>query len=139
MYYINDFEVGYKVTYSEVATEEMHLQFSKLSGDNSPIHMDEEFCKNTPFKKRIGYAFLITTILSKIYGTIFPGGSELCLKQKCEFKKPYFVGDTLFFELEVTQKNIDLDLVTIKILTKNQEDIMIFKGEVVMQLVLGKV
>lgn len=138
MFFINDFEVGHKVVHSEVISEELHMQFAKLSGDNSPIHVDEEFCLKTPYGKRIGYAFLITTILSKIYGTIFPGGSELCLKQKCEFKKPYFVADTLNFELEVTQKNIELDLVTIQVLIRNQNEDLVFKGEVVMQLVLGK-
>lgn len=138
MYYINDFEVGHKLSHSVVITEQMHLNFAKLSGDNSPIHVDEEFCKETPFKQRLGYAFLITSILSKIYGTIFPGGSELCLKQKCEFKNPFFINDTLIYDLEVTHKNVDLDLVTIKIITKNQDGKIIFKGEVVMQLVLGK-
>ena len=45
--------------------------------------------------KKVGYAFLLTSALSKIYGIYFPGGNELCLHQTCNFKRPFFVNDTL--------------------------------------------
>ena len=120
MYYINDFEVGHEVDDKVEITEELHKGFVTLSGDDSPIHVDHDFCKRTSFGRPIGHAFLITTLLSKIYGKIFPGGSELCLSQTCNFKRPFFIGDTLNYHLRVIHKNVDLDLVTIKTEVRNQ-------------------
>jgi len=63
--------------------------FAALSGDYSPIHCDEQFCSKTRFKKRIGYAFLLTGFLSKLYGEHLPGGSSICIKQESKFIKPF--------------------------------------------------
>ena len=69
----------------------------------------------------MGYAFLITAILSKIYGMFFPGGTELCLKQICNFKKPFFLNDTLKINLKVIQINYEAKLLTISIIIRNQK------------------
>ena len=137
MYHIDDVTVGHKCEYSITITEELHKKFCLLSGDDSPIHIDEEFCKKTRFEKRIGYAFLITTVLSKIYGTIYPAGSELCLKQTCNFKNPFYIDDILNFEIEVTHKNESLKIITLSSKVKNQDDLIIFTGEAILQLTLG--
>jgi 3-hydroxybutyryl-CoA dehydratase len=128
--------VGHKVTHQEIITEKLHQTFGELSGDLSPIHTDLRFCQANGYEKKIGYAFLITTLLSKIYGTIFPGGSELCLKQSCLFKNPYFVGDILNFELVVSHKNDSLKLLTLEIKDFNQNQKKIFDGQAEMLLTL---
>tara|TARA_B100000212_G_C27371019_1_gene532544 strand:- start:540 stop:953 length:414 start_codon:yes stop_codon:yes gene_type:complete len=137
MFYINDFEIGHSVHNQVEITQDLHDSFMLMSGDNSPIHTDYKFAKKSNYKKTIGYAFLITALLSKIYGTIFPGGSELCLKQECNFKKEYYVGDTLLFVLKVIHKNLSLNLVTIDVSVFNQDNEVIFNGETLMKLSLG--
>ena len=69
----------------------------------------------------MGYAFLITAILSKIYGMFFPGGTELCLKQICNFKKPFFLNDTLKINLKVIQINYEAKLLTIYYYKKSKK------------------
>jgi len=135
---IDEVSVGENIVHKIVITEEMHNNFSDLSGDDSPIHSDSEFAKMNGYKGRIGYAFLITTILSKIYGTIFPGGSELCLKQECNFPHPYYIDDELIFKIEVIHKNEDLRLMTVMTNVENQEQKNVFRGKGVFQLSLGK-
>jgi 3-hydroxybutyryl-CoA dehydratase len=137
MLFINDLKIGDKASHSVLITQKMHDGFAELSGDDSPIHTDPKFCEKTKFKKPLGYAFLLTTILSKIYGTIYPGGSELCLSQTCEFKNPFYVNDTLNYNLEVIQRNESLKLVTIKTIVRNQDNKVVFKGEAMLQLSLG--
>lgn len=137
MYYINDIQVGDSVIHVVEITEELHQQFCQISGDNSPIHTDLSFCTKAGFDKPIGYAFLLTSILSKIYGTIFPGGSELCLSQECKFRTPFFVGDKLTYCIEVKQKNTSMKLITLATKITNQDNHIVFTGEAVMQLVLG--
>ena len=82
---IKNIKIGLTNKFSLKVTEKLHNDFKKFSGDNSPIHSDFKFCKENNYKKKLGYAFLITSALSKIFGVYFPGGNELCLHQfgKC--------------------------------------------------------
>ncbi|MDA2932870.1 hypothetical protein MYX82_00850 [Acidobacteria bacterium AH-259-D05] len=137
MYFIENVQIGKKIEHKVTITDNLHNQFAQFSGDSSPIHCDEEFCLKTKFRKKLGYAFLITTLLSKIYGTIFPGGSELCLKQICNFENPFYIDDILNFELEVTHKNESAKMITVITKVKNQDGVLIFKGEAILQLTLG--
>lgn len=126
--------VGLKKNFSFKITDEIHNDFAKLSGDFSPIHQDLVFVKKNKFKKKIGYAFLITTLLSKIYGMKFPGGNELCLKQICNFKSPFYIGDTLKYEITVTSKNNANKLITTTVKVYNQKNKKIFDGSTLLQI-----
>ena len=137
MYYIDDINIGKEINKSIEITEKLHFDFCKLSGDDSPIHTNKEFAKKSNYEEPIGYAFLIPTLLSGIYGKIFPAGSELCLSQNCEFRAVYYVGDTLFFNLKVIQKNTSFKLITLDVNVKNQNNIKIFSGQSIMKLILG--
>ena len=133
---ISSIKVGDRYYHTEVVTCELHDEFTRLSGDNSPIHTSIEFAKANGYPGCIGYAFLLTALLSKIYGTQFPGGSELCLKQDCNFPKPYFVGDTLTFAITVKNVNVSLRIVTAHTEVVRGGDEVMFKGGVVFQLCL---
>ncbi len=117
-------------------TLDLHNDFAKLSGDNSPIHTSIGFAKKNGYQNCLGYAFLITTLLSRIYGTQFPGGSELCLKQDCSFPAPYFVGDLLEFSITVQNVNKPLKLMTASTVVLSNNKNIVFKGNVTFQLKL---
>jgi len=118
-------------------TEKLHKDFIKLSGDNSPIHQNKKFLKKNNYEEKLGHGFLITTILSQIYGKYFPGGSELCIRQTCFFREPFFVGEMLKIKVIPQKKNIKLKLleVSIDIEVKNK---IIFNGEATFVLSLKR-
>lgn len=134
---IKDISVGYNYNKSILITRDLHNNFAQLSGDNSPIHTSIEFAKKNGYQDCLGYAFLITTLLSRIYGTQFPGGSELCLKQDCSFPTPYFVGDLLEFSITVKSVNNPLKLMTASTVVLNNDKNVVFRGNVVFQLKLA--
>jgi len=134
---INKIKLGDNTQLSILITAEMHNAFIALSGDNSPVHTSEGFALANGFKKTICHGFLLTTLLSKIYGTMLPGGSELCLTQSCQFKLPFYVDDELTFYVEVTDRNESLQLVTIKTHVKNQHNEIVFRGVSQMKLSLS--
>ena len=68
-YKIQDIKVNKAKYFKIKITEKLHNKFIKLSGDDSPIHLDNTFVKKNLFKKKICHGFLITSILSQIYGT----------------------------------------------------------------------
>ncbi|MEY2793090.1 MAG: 3-hydroxybutyryl-CoA dehydratase [Bacteroidota bacterium] len=66
--------------------------FCKVSGDFNPLHWDEKFAAETPFKKPIVHGALVNSIFSKVMGMDFPGKGSVYLKQVSEFKRPVYVG-----------------------------------------------
>ena len=115
-------------------TKKIHFNFLKFSGDKSPLHYDLKFCKKNNFKGIVGYAFLITTILSQIYGIYIPGGSELCLRQTCNFKKPFFIGDELNVKITIIGINKFSKTAILSSKIKNQKNINIFEGQATLLL-----
>tara|TARA_B110000858_G_C17780847_1_gene464701 strand:+ start:1587 stop:2039 length:453 start_codon:yes stop_codon:yes gene_type:complete len=137
-HFIKDLKLGTQKKFQIKITKKLHYDFSKFTGDKSLIHSSKKFCKANNFKSIVGYGFLITAILSKLYGMYFPGGSELCLQQTCNFKKPYYINDILVFKLKLTQINKFNKLVTIETRVLRNSKELIFEGNALLQLSLDK-
>jgi acyl dehydratase len=82
--------------------------FARVTGDNNPVHLDEDFASKTIFKTRIMHGMLGACVFSKVFGTMFPGEGTIYLSQSVNFLKPMYV-DTKYnadFEvLEILEKN----------------------------------
>jgi len=120
--------VDQTASFDKIVTEEIHEAFSELVGDYSPIHTQEDFAAETLFGKRIGYAFLLTGLLSRLYGEYLPGGSSICIKQETQFRKPFFIGDTITVTGMVEKKIFSTRFVVIKSEMFRNGKECIFKG-----------
>ena len=90
---INDFSVGMS-TQLERAFSDLDVNlFSELSGDKNPIHLDEDYAKNTIFAKRIVHGALASSIFSSIFANTLPGPGSIYLKSKLLFLKPIYLND----------------------------------------------
>jgi acyl dehydratase len=69
------------------------IAFAKVTGDNNPVHLDDEFASQTVFKKKIIHGMLGASVLSKVFGTIFPGNGTIYLNQTLNFYKPMYVDE----------------------------------------------
>ncbi|MFZ4712630.1 MAG: MaoC/PaaZ C-terminal domain-containing protein [Bacteriovoracaceae bacterium] len=133
---ISEISTGYVYEKSFEITNDLHRAFIQISGDDSPIHTDLAFCQRNGFDKVLGHAFLLTTLLSQIYGKHFPGGNELCLSHTTNFKKPFFISDILTFKITVTNINHSLELINTSVDVINQEHVKIFQGNGILKLSL---
>jgi len=134
---IEEINIGdsYKFTYNY--TKKAHLDFMKFSGDDSKIHSSLEFANRNGYDDVLGYAFALTAFLSKIYGTQFPGGNELCLKQISNFRKPFYIGDEIEFNLEVSSLNIENKIIGIETSASNSIGSIVYTGSALLQLSLS--
>src|SRR5580658_145494 len=57
-------EIGEQAEYSRKISEADVLRFAEISGDFSPIHVDEAFARTTPFGRRIAHGALLMGLLS---------------------------------------------------------------------------
>ena len=101
--------VGFSYEHEFRFSQDSVKRFAEVTGDNNPIHLDNEYAASTPFKKPIMHGFLSGTIFSKVFGTIYPGEGTIYLKQEMIFKRPMFVNITYTAKFNVTaidaQKN----------------------------------
>jgi acyl dehydratase len=76
-------------------SQEDVIVFSKVTGDNNPVHLDEVFASKTIFKRPIIHGMLGASVFSKVFGTMFPGEGTIYLSQNLQFLRPMYV-DTLY-------------------------------------------
>ena len=69
--------------------------FALLSMDNNPIHLDQEYARNSLFKRNIVHGFLVGSLFSAIIGTKMPGEGSIYLNQSMVFRKPVFWEQTV--------------------------------------------
>ena len=104
---INDIAVGMKASTSHTITDEKIRAFATISEDYNPIHLDEEYAKNSKFGRRIAHGAMVTSFFSALFAMELPGAGSIYVSQNTQFKKPIFLDDTVLVEIEVI--NIDIE------------------------------
>jgi 3-hydroxybutyryl-CoA dehydratase len=97
----SELSIGDKAYLSKTISESDVYMFAGITGDFNPAHVNEEYAKNTPFKKRIAHGMLGAGLISAVLGMKLPGAGTIYLGQNLSFKKPVFIGDTITAEAEV--------------------------------------
>ena len=94
-YYIDDLKPGMSESYTRTVTERDIELFGEVSGDVNPVHFDEEYAKNTPFKGRIAHGVLSAAYISTVFGMKMPGPGTIFMSLTTRFKAPVRIGDTV--------------------------------------------
>ena len=119
---IEDIRIGDSASFTRTFSEEEVTLFSKLSGDENPLHMEDAYAETTRFKRRLVHGMLVASACSALVGMRLPGKRCLYLAQTLSFKKPVYIGDTLTVRGVVTTKSASTGVVTIAISIKKGED-----------------
>ena len=106
-YYLEDLKVGMTATYARTITETEIVLFAGISGDDNPVHINQEFAEQTPFKGRIAHGVLTSALVSTVLGTRLPGPGAILLSLSFRFKAPVRANDTV--TARVTVREIDLE------------------------------
>jgi len=115
-----------EITLSKVITNEDIRKFIEISGDNNPIHTDENFAKKTIFKKPIAHGLISGSLISAGL-TQLMGNGNIWLTQQLKFEKPVYIGDEITATLKVV--NIDSNKVyKIKTILRNQKGKIVISG-----------
>ena len=95
-YYFEDLTLGMQATVSRTITETDLRNFSGVSGDTNPMHLNEEYAKKTPFGGCIVHGMLTASLISAVVGTRLPGPGCIYMSQTLRFTAPVRVGDTVY-------------------------------------------
>jgi len=127
-YTFDEIKIGQSKEFQITITESMVNDFAKISGDFSPIHMDEIYAKSTSFKKRVVHGMLLASFLSRVDGMYLPGKHALYFSQNIEFRNPCFIDDELTIESKVIDKSISTKILKIESKIFNQENKILLYG-----------
>ncbi|HSV29502.1 MAG TPA: MaoC family dehydratase [Candidatus Omnitrophota bacterium] len=113
-YYFEDLSVGMSASFAKTVTEADIAAFAGVSGDFNPVHINEEFAKDTMFKGRIAHGMLSAAFISTVFGMKMPGPGCIYVSQQLKFKAPVRIGDTVTAKVEVTATTPEKKFVTFK-------------------------
>ena len=124
-----DIAIGDTASFSKTITEHDVYAFAGLSGNFNPVHVDEEFARNTRFKGRIAHGLLAAGLISTVIGTALPGANAIYLAQELVFKSPVMLGDTLTALVEVVAKIEAKKRIIFKTSVTNQNGVVVIEGK----------
>lgn len=99
----------------------MMEKFKAVSGDNNPLHTDENFAREKGFKSRVVYGMLTASLYSCLTGEYLPGRNCLLQSVHADFLSPVFIGDTLTVSGKITEKYDSVRQIIIKAVIRNQD------------------
>ena len=95
--------------------------FANLTGDNSPLHMDDGFAQERGFKGRVVHGGLLVGCISQLVGIHFPGKNSIIQTLDIKFSHPAYIGDLLKIHSKIDQVSKSVRTVIIKLAITNQE------------------
>lgn len=126
---INKISIGDKAQIKKVFSEKDVMDFSRVSDDINPAHVDAEYASKTVFKKQIVHGMLVGSLFSAIFGVKLPGLGSIYTKQSLKFTKPVYFGDEITAEVVVKELNYERNRVVFDCFAKNQNNEVVIIGE----------
>lgn len=130
-----EIEIGLTKEFDVNITASLVDDFSKISGDFSPIHVNDEFAKSTKFERKIVHGMLLASFLSRMVGMYIPGKYAIYASQTLEFRNPCFIGDKITVSSVVTDKSESTKIIKIESKISNkQKDILLYgEGKIIVR------
>ena len=127
-----EIQVGDKASMSKTISDYDVYGFAGITGDFNPVHINDEFAKNTMFKGRIAHGMLSAGLISAVFGTSLPGANTIYLGQELSFKAPVKIGDTITATVEVLEKIEAKNRLICRTTVTNQDGILVVDGKATM-------
>ncbi|MEO0669479.1 MAG: MaoC family dehydratase [Pseudomonadota bacterium] len=102
---IEDIEMGMFRSLRKTVTDEDIEMFAAISTDRNPVHLDDDYARDTIFEGRIAHGMLTAGLVSAVIGEQLPGHGTVYLGQSLKFLAPVRPGDMV--EAIVTVTDID--------------------------------
>ncbi|MBN2121155.1 MAG: MaoC family dehydratase [Candidatus Omnitrophica bacterium] len=113
---ISDIEEGMSVSYITRVRKKDVKAFAELSGDVSPLHVNEDFGKKTPFGGNIAHGLLTASYFSTIVGVLLPGRNALLSGIDLDFIRPVPVDSEVTVSASVVKVQRPNRMVVLKLL-----------------------
>ena len=104
---IEDIEMGMTRYIRKIITDRDIEQFAEISTDHNPVHLDDDYARDTIFAGRIAHGMLTAGLVSAVIGEQLPGHGTIYMSQNLKFLAPVRPGDLVHAEVKVVDMIID--------------------------------
>ena len=115
-FFIEDLKVGQNAEITRKITEKDINDFAVLTGDNNPVHTNDEFAKKTIFKQKVAHGFITASLISTVIATKLPGPGSIYLSQNLKFLGPVFINDEVM--VRITVESVDNEKKRVRLVTE---------------------
>ena len=126
---LQELYIGQKAEYSKVITKEMVETFSEISGDVNPLHLDDNYAKNTIFNGRVAHGILVSGLISAVIANKLPGEGAIYLTQSLKFTKPVKLNAKITAVVEIISIDDENSKITLSTICRNAEGKVVIDGE----------
>ncbi|MDD6203108.1 MAG: MaoC family dehydratase [Lachnospiraceae bacterium] len=128
-YRYQDITIGQSEQFQVTITASMMEKFQAITGDDNPLHTNEEFAKKKGYDGKVCYGMMTASFLSTLAGVYLPGEKSLIHSVEGKFTKPVLTGDTLTVKGEVVEKNDLFHIFIMKTTIFNQRGEKVLRGK----------
>jgi 3-hydroxybutyryl-CoA dehydratase len=128
---IRELKVGDAAQFAKTIAESDIYLYAGVTGDLNPVHVNEEYAKNTFFKTRIAHGMLLAGLISAVIGTTLPGPGTIYISQELHFRAPVRIGDTITARVEVVQVISEKNRIRLKTFCVKQDETTVLDGEAI--------
>ena len=98
---ITDIQVGDYRSLRRTMSDTLIRSFAELTGDWSPLHVDDEYARQSRFGQRVVHGLFLSSHFSTIVGMMLPGKRALLQSVAFDYLVPVFIGDDIEFSASV--------------------------------------
>jgi acyl dehydratase len=135
--------VSETASFEKAITAKEIAAFSKLSGDQNPLHMDDIYASAMAYPKRVAHGLLVAAPISTLAGHYLPGKRCLLLEVTSQFLRPVFAGDILTYQGTIAQISASTKAIKVQVSVTNREGNVVLRanytGRVLPDSVQGKI
>lgn len=126
-------EVGFTASFKTQITDQMVRKFADVSGDHNPIHLDDEYAKNTRFKRRIAHGMIVGALISRaLVDGIGRGG--IYMGQNLKFVNPVYIDDVITVTIKITNIRREKGIAMVETNAVKENGDIVVKGEAMIMM-----
>lgn len=117
-----DLAVGQHAEFETVIDGRSIDRFVALSGDESPLHVDDEFARTRGFSGRVAHGAYLVALASRLAGMYLPGRNGLLLAVQMSFVAPVPAGAHIKVRGEIDQMSDSVRSIVLKLAVTGTAD-----------------
>ncbi len=128
----DEIAIGDTASHARTITAEDIDLYARITDDYNPIHMDEEYAKQTIFGGRIAHGTITLGLSAPVIGMKLPGQGCALVSISSDFIRPVKIGDTVTASAEVIGKDAGKRVIELSLRFTNQrnEDVALGRARV---------
>lgn len=133
--YYEDLELGFRYETPGITVGEAHvLGFAGLTGDFTPVHVDEQFAREMGFRGRLAHGLLVMGLIDALKNRCLVEFHVVAaLNWTWRFCAPVHVGDRLHVEVCIADRRLtskgNRGIVTLDLKGLNQDGVIVQEGQ----------